>query len=57
MIQGRNPDWAAKPFFAEYDEDAIWYTDLKPAFDKDKFFFQGELDKMLTPSEIEVDFE
>ena len=57
MIQGRNPDWAARPFFAEYDENANWYTDLKPAFGEEKFFFQDELDKILSRQEIEVDFE
>jgi KamA family protein len=57
MIQGRNPDWAAKPFFAEYDEEAIWYTDLKPALGEDKFFFQDELNQILERKEVEVDFE
>ncbi|MGB5287237.1 MAG: lysine 2,3-aminomutase [Ignavibacteriaceae bacterium] len=57
MIQGRNPDWAARPFFAEYDNKALWYTDLKPAFGEEKFFFQDELEKILKPDEIEVDFE
>ena len=57
MIQGRNPNWAARPFFAKFDEDAIWYTDLKPAFDEEKFFFTDELNEILTPAEIESDFE
>jgi L-lysine 2,3-aminomutase len=57
MIQGRNPDWTAKPFFAEYNEDAIWYTDLRPAFGEEKFFFRDELEKILTPDEIEEGFE
>ena len=57
MIQGRNSDWAARPFFAKYDESAIWYTDLKPAFGEEKFFFQEELEKFLSPAEIEVDIE
>jgi KamA family protein len=39
FIQGREPDWVAKPFFAEYDADATWITQLKPAFG-DKFFFE-----------------
>jgi KamA family protein len=51
MIQGRNPDWAARPFHAEYDEKATWFSDLKPAFGEEKFFFQDELDTMLTSSE------
>jgi KamA family protein len=42
MLQGRNPDWVMRPFFAEYDEDAMWLDELKPAFDADKFFFEEE---------------
>ena len=57
MIQGRNPNWAARPFFAKYDDDAIWYTELKPAFDEEKFFFTDELNEILSPAEIESDFE
>lgn len=44
FLQGRNPDWVQKPFFAKYDEDAIWLDDLKPAF-SDKFFFEEELEQ------------
>lgn len=44
MLQGRNPDWVAKPFFAKYDEHAIWMDELKPAFDEEKFFFEEELE-------------
>ncbi|MCW8803552.1 MAG: lysine 2,3-aminomutase [Ignavibacteriaceae bacterium] len=57
FIQGRNPDWVAKSFFAKYDDKATWYTDLKPAFGEEKFFFQDELEKILKPDELEVDFE
>jgi KamA family protein len=57
MIQGRNPDWAARPFFAKYDEKAIWYTDLVPAFGEEKFFFTDELNEILAPEEVETDFE
>ena len=39
MLQGRNPDWALRPFFAKYDEHATWLDDLEPAFGKDSFFF------------------
>lgn len=42
MLQGRNPDWVCKPFFAEYDEKAVWVSDLKPAFGEEKFFFEKE---------------
>jgi len=57
MIQGRNPDWAARPFFAKFDENAIWYTDLKPAFEEEKFFFTDELNEILSSNVIESDFE
>jgi len=40
FLQGRNPDWAARPFFAEYDDKAVWLDDLKPAFGEEKFFFE-----------------
>jgi KamA family protein len=45
FLQGRNPDWVRKPFFAEYDEDAIWLDDLSPAFD-DQFFYEEEYREM-----------
>ncbi len=40
FIQGREKEWVQKPFFAEYNEDAIWLDDLKPAFNEEKFFFE-----------------
>ncbi|MGK9475677.1 KamA family radical SAM protein [Melioribacter sp. OK-6-Me] len=46
FLQGRNPDWVAKPFFAKYDENAIWLDQLKPAFGEDKFFFEEELESI-----------
>jgi KamA family protein len=32
MIQARDPDLVGKPFFARYDPDAAWLSDLEPAF-------------------------
>ena len=43
MLQGRDPKWVNQPFFAKYDENAIWLDDLKPAFDE-KFFFEDGLE-------------
>lgn len=51
FLQGRNPDWVGRPFFAEYDANAIWLDDLKPAFGEKKFFFEEEL-KQIFDSEI-----
>lgn len=47
MIQGRNPDWVNRPFFAEYDPEALWLDDLKPAFGEERFFFEDELAEIL----------
>ncbi len=40
FIQARNPEWVQRPFFAKYDEEAVWLNDLKPAFGESKFFFE-----------------
>ncbi|MCW5907756.1 MAG: hypothetical protein KIS94_07860 [Chitinophagales bacterium] len=42
FLQGRNPDWVHRPFFAKFDTDAVWLTDLVPAFGEEKFFFEEE---------------
>ncbi len=42
MLQGRNPDWALRPFFARHDPEAIWLDDLEPALGEERFFFQDE---------------
>ncbi len=50
-IQGRNPDWVGRPFYAQYDDKAIWLNDLKPAFGEGKFFFEDELEEMYRAEE------
>jgi KamA family protein len=40
FIQARNPEWVQRPFFARYDPHATWLDQLRPAFGKDKFFFE-----------------
>jgi KamA family protein len=47
FLQARNPDWTRNPFFAKYDEKAVWFDQLKPAFGAEKFFFQDEFDALL----------
>ncbi len=47
MIQGRRPEWVKKPFFAEYDEQALWLDDLVPAFGEPRFFFEEKPQPML----------
>ncbi len=45
FLQGRNPDWVDRPFFAAYDEQAAWLSELRPAFGKKRFFFEDELEE------------
>lgn len=42
FIQGRNPDWVQRPFFARFDPDATWLDQLQPAFGEERFFFTEE---------------
>jgi KamA family protein len=44
FLQGRDPEWVGRPFFARYDPEASWLSDLKPAFGESKFFFEKGLD-------------
>ena len=41
FIQARDPEWVKRPFFAEFDEDAAWFDDLRPAFGKSRFYFEA----------------
>ncbi len=50
FLQGRNPDWVNRPFFAKYDADALWLDELKPAFDQEEFFFEEPTLKGATSS-------
>ena len=42
FIQGRNPDWVQRPFFARFDEHATWLNHLKPAFGETRWFWEDE---------------
>lgn len=42
FLQGRDPDWVGRPFYAKYNEHALWIDDLKPAF-SEGFFFESEV--------------
>lgn len=46
MLQGRNPDWNLRPFFARYRPDAVWLSDLEPAFGEEQFFYEQEYEQM-----------
>jgi hypothetical protein len=43
MIQARDPSLVGTPFFAHFDPDAVWLSDLRPAF-ADRFPFSSARD-------------
>lgn len=47
FLQGRDPSWVGKPFFAEYNPDAVWIDDLEPALGEPEFFFEDSYYQML----------
>ncbi|HEY9871288.1 MAG TPA: hypothetical protein V6D08_19160 [Candidatus Obscuribacterales bacterium] len=57
MIQGRNPAWVNRIFFARYDRAATWLDDLRPAFGEREFFFQAELQRMKDLGNAQVWYE
>jgi len=51
FLQGRNPDWVAKPFFAKYDDKATWLDQLEPAFGEKEFFYSEELASIMSEAD------
>ncbi|MDY7007337.1 MAG: lysine 2,3-aminomutase [Cyanobacteriota bacterium] len=52
FLQARESDWCKRPFFARFDADATWLNDLKPAFGENKFFYESELEEILTRQKL-----
>jgi len=52
FLQARNPDWVGKPFFAGFDQAALWLDDLKPAFGEPEFFFENEYERLLKVEQL-----
>jgi KamA family protein len=46
FLQARDPRWVNRPFFAEFDPDAAWLRDLRPAFGEKEFFFSRAMDEI-----------
>jgi len=45
FIQGRNPDWVNRLFFAQYDNKADWMDQMQPLSDEG-FFYEEEFEEM-----------
>jgi L-lysine 2,3-aminomutase len=43
LLQGRDPSWVGRPFFAQYDPEASWIDQLTPAFGDEEFFYEEGL--------------
>jgi KamA family protein len=43
VIQGRDPEWTNRVFFARFDSTATWLDDLEPAFGEPEFFFESRM--------------
>jgi L-lysine 2,3-aminomutase len=41
FLQGRDPAWVNRVFFARYDPAAAWLDQLEPAFGAERFFFEA----------------
>ena len=51
FLQGRDPSWVNRLFFAQYDPKATWLDGLKPASGEERFFFE-ELAKKNQPESV-----
>jgi len=52
FLQARDSNWCHRPFFAQYDPNATWLTELTPAFGKEKFFYESRLQEILTQASV-----
>ncbi|PRP93827.1 putative L-lysine 2,3-aminomutase [Enhygromyxa salina] len=41
LLQARNPSLVRQPFYAKFDPQASWFSDLRPAFGAEQFFFES----------------
>lgn len=61
FVQGRDPEWTNRIFFAKFDSTATWLDDLVPAFGEREFFFDRKIramyDGQWRPDWIDADDE
>ena len=61
VVQGRDPKWTNRVFFANFDSAATWLDDLVPAFGEREFFFDRKIramhDGQWRPDWMDVDGE
>jgi KamA family protein len=47
FLQARDASWCKQPFFAEFNAEAHWLNDLRPAFGEKSFFYEADLKQLL----------
>ena len=47
FLQGRDPDWVGRPFFAKYDAKASWLDELEPIDGDKEFFYEARMRELL----------
>jgi hypothetical protein len=47
FLQARDANWCKQPFFAEFNAEAHWLNDLRPAFGEKSFFYEADLKQIL----------
>ena len=55
FLQGRDPEWVGRIFFAKFDPEATWLNHLKPAFGEKKFFFEDRLREIKAAREQHIE--
>jgi hypothetical protein len=51
FLQARDSDWVGRPFYADYDPEATWLDELRPAFGDEEFFFEEGMRRLTSASE------
>lgn len=46
FLQGRDPAWVDRPFFAGFDAAATWLDQLKPPSWEERFFFEPAMERL-----------
>lgn len=49
FLQARVPGLVQRPFFAKFDPEAAWLTDLEPALGRQRFIFEEALERKAQP--------
>lgn len=49
FLQARDPSWVGRPFFAAFDAQASWFSQLRPAAGSPRQFFASEPTGAITP--------